>query len=1095
MDILNSVKRTLTVQQRALWFLAHCSSQDVRYNIGQAMRVHGEFDVAAFELSVRRLVARTPVLRSTFPGIDGKPGLVINDQLEAPLMRFDARNRDEQYLVEQIQDWFYQPFDLAVQSSLRFGLFERGAHEHVLVICAHHIITDFTSLGLILDQLECLYLEEVGSDTQRWFTASRPFADYVALEQSYFADQGKGETEAYWLTHLKQPPPALSWSRHWRQGSTAASSHYFTVEASCYRAIKGLAQQRGASVFAIMLAAWTVTVAQESNSHDVVVGMPTSMRDAEFQNTIGSLFTVLPVRLRMEGSFNDVIQQARSGLFCALDHRQFELAHALEHLGVARIPERNPLFQTTVNMLGQVGQSRWVDLMMAPSTVRVPWAGLALSPWKINQQEGQVDIALEFIDAPDELRCVVKADPRCFSLVGIQTFVERFTQRIDRLLMAPERPLNMAPVESTQDYNTVPGPLNTPVCGATSAVSLVDWIDRQTARCPSRIALREQAQTLDYQALQARSLRLAHHLTCDTDRLHKRIGVALSPGIDAVVAMLSVMRAGAGYVPLDPALPEERLRRIIEQSGIDTVIGNAQTLRQCSWPALPLDLHAFERNPRDPMPALFDNSTGNGLAYSVFTSGSTGDPKGIDVEHHNIVALLEAMYQALDMDEALVWSWAHAASFDLSVWEIWGALCSAGTLLIVPVELRAQPDRLLALLDSEGVNVITQTPSGLKNLLTEFLRGPVLQPPRHWVICGEALPGETARHYLSDRWTLWNLYGPAETTVFATIEKVTEALTHFAVVPLGRPLACATLYVRDRQQTPALGQQGEILIGGAGVARGYVGLAATTAERFVDDPYLPAGRAYLTGDLGYWDGERLHFCGRLDDQIKVHGHRVETGEIERCLEAHAQIRQAAVFLETMSGHDRLVAVVLPAEDSGPVEEQHLREHLRKWLPAYMQPTRIVSTYVMPTNRHGKLDRQAVRHQWAVMQRVEHDATSSLDSGNRGDFWRNRLTSIWSDVLGRSDIGLDETFFEIGGNSLALMQVHARLQAWPEGQSLLASDLFRFPTIRTLCDFLRGGDTSMNDAPCTESASSRRQQTLRSRRRDVQVFDVEGGQNV
>lgn len=1095
MDIQNSMSQALTVQQHALWFLAHCSSQDVRYNIGLAVQVHGEFEIAAFELSIRRLVARTAVLRSTFPSTQGAPHLVINDHLEAPLMRFDARDWDEHYLAQQIQEWHSRPFDLAVDSSLRFGLFERGVGAHVLVVCAHHIITDFTSLGLILDQLECLYLEEVGSDTQRWFTPTRPFADYVALEQSCFADEGNGATEAYWLEYLHHPPAALNWSSHWRQGSTAAASHYFTVDESRYRAIRDLAQGNGASVFTVILAAWAVAVALESESHDVVVGMPTSMRDAEFQNSIGSLFTVLPARFRIDGSFNALIQQARSGLFSALDHRQFQLAHALEHLGIARIPERNPLFQTTVNMLGQVGQSRWVDLMMAPSTVRAPWAGLALSPWKLNQQEGQVDIALEFIDAQDEFRCVVKADPRCFSLAGIQTFVERFTQLIDRLLAFPERPLKAALVQSTEDYNVVPGPLNAHPCDAVAAFSLVDWIDRQVARKPGLIALREQDQTLDYQELQARSVRLAQRLIGDPDRMQRRIGVALPPGIDAVVAMLSVMRAGAGYVPLDPALPDERLRRIIEQSGIDTVIGNAQTLQQRSWPALTLDLHAIENNPHDPGPVLFDHSAGNGLAYSVFTSGSTGEPKGIDVEHHNIVALLEATYQALDMDEELVWSWTHATSFDLSVWEIWGALCSAGTLLIVPVELRGQPDRLLALLDKEGVNVITQTPSGLKNLLTEFLRGPPLQSPRHWMICGEALPGKTAQHYLSDRWSLWNLYGPAETTVFASIEKVTEALTRYAIVPLGRPLACATLYVRDQQQVPVPGQQGEILIGGVGVARGYVGLAATTAERFVDDPYLPGTRAYLTGDLGYWDGERLHFCGRLDDQVKVHGHRVEAGEIERCLEAHEQIRQAVVFLEAMTGHDRLVAVIQPTEGSGPVEEQHLREHLRKWLPAYMQPTRIVSTHMMPNNRHGKLDRQAVRQQWALTQSAEHNAAPPLTSVSRGDSWRTRLTSIWCDVLGRNDVGLDEAFFEIGGSSLALMQVHARLQVWPEGQQLLASDLFRFPTIRALCDFLQGGSMSQDEASCDEFAASRRQQTLRHRRRDVQAFDVEGGQNV
>ncbi|AZE93129.1 Siderophore biosynthesis non-ribosomal peptide synthetase [Pseudomonas orientalis] len=1090
MDIENSMSVELTAQQQALWFLAHSSTQDVRYNTGLAVRINGALNVTALQLAIHRMVSRTPLLRCTFPGAYGVPEVLFNKELSAPLMHFDARGWDEQYLAVKVQEWHYRPFDLSTDSSLRFGLFECGADEWVLVICAHHIIVDFTSLGIMLDQLECLYLDELDSDLQCWFSPGKPFSEYLALERSSLTAASADSTDAYWLEYLKHPPTTLNWDQRWRHGDNTASSHYFSIDSARYAAIRDYAVASGVSIFTVMLSAWAVAVARASDTTDVVIGIPTSMRDAQFQNTVGSLFTVLPVRLNTQASFDVLTRQARSDFFSALDHRQFNLSKALVGLQVARVPERNPLFQTTVNMLGQTGQSRWVDLIMAPSSVRAAWAGLSLSPCKLNQQEGQVDIALEFVDAQDELRCVIKADPRQFSLAGIQSFAGHLTELIDRLLIRPDLESSALVDSPQQDFNVVSGPLNQYPRDAVGAVSLVDWVDRNARLYPGRIALREQEKTLDYHALQMQSLQLADRIKKVSHGDAQRIGIALSPSIDAVVAMLAILRTGAGYVPLDPALPNERLCCIIEQSQITAVICDAQTLRQSAWPVATLDMHAVQDDADDVVPRLFDNSTANGLAYSVFTSGSTGTPKGIDVEHHSIVALLEATFQALNVEDGLVWSWTLATSFDLSVWEIWGALCSGGSLLIVPPHIRNQPDRLLALLDSAGVNVVTQTPSGLKSMLTEFSRGPVLASLRHWLICGEALPGETARHYLRDHWTLWNLYGPAETTVYASIEKVTEALARYAVVPLGRPLACATLYIVDQQRVCALGQPGEIVVGGAGVARGYVGLEALTAERFIDDPYMPGHRAYRTGDLGYWDGERVHFCGRLDDQIKVHGHRVEPGEIERCLETHEQVRQAAVFLESAAGHDRLVAVTRPVESAAPPDERNLREHLRKWLPAYMQPARFVSAQSIPINRHGKLDRQAVRQQWAAPQALDADVTPTDSAPGRGEGWRERLTTIWCEVIGKADIGADDAFFEIGGTSIALMQVHARLQEWPEGRQLLASDLFRFPTVRSLSAFLQGDTAS----PRESYSADRRRHTLAHRRREPQAL-ARGGQDV
>ena len=1079
-NISTSSKQSLTPQQRALWLLSQGTPDDVRYNVGFACRVIGNLNVDALRLSLSRLAAHTPVLRSIFPNIQGRPGLAVDDRLRPELVRIDVDGLDDLELSRTVQNWHYRPFDLATESSLRLGLFERGRGEAVLSVCAHHIIADFTSLGLILDQIEAFYLDEIGTEPAKWLERSRYFAEYAEVEEVLRAGPGGESTEAYWLERLKQPPSMLAWSDNWRLGRRAEASCFFKVGASQYRAIRDLAQQAGSSTFPIMLAAWAAVIARNTRSHDVIIGVPISIREFDFRNTIGNLLDVLPVRLQVQGTFKDVVTEAKSAVFSALEHRRFDLADMVTRLKVPRQPDRNPLFQTLVNMLGRTGQSRWLDLMLAPDYTRSRWADLTVSPWRIDQQEGQVDIALDFVDAQEELRCVVKGDTRLFSSRGLQRFVDEFLCELDLSIANPQRNVSLEACGVGSDYNVVPGALNKPVHKDDSIASLVDWIDRRTAIDPSLTAVRERGRALSYGELKARSELLAGHLLHDLGAKQGRIGVALTAGIDAVVAMLSIMRAGSGYVPMDPTLPDERVHAIIGRSDIEAVIGDTSTLRQRSWPVPTVDLSQLGDEPVRSSPTGLDRSKAEGLAYSVFTSGSIGGPKGIDVEHRNVVAFLQSMFREVSTAPGQIWSWYHAASFDLSVWEIWGALCSGGSVLVVPEEVRGQADQVISLLDREGVNIITQTPSALKNLLPVFSRAQHLQAACHWIICGEALPGETARHFLSHRWTLWNLYGPAETTVYTSIEKVTDELTHYPVVPLGRPLSFATVYVRDGDVTPPIGQQGELQIGGAGVARGYVGSLTADAARFIDDPYIPGGRTYRTGDLGYWDGERLHFSGRLDDQIKVNGYRVELGEVESGLESHEQVRQAAVFLETLSGLDRLVAVIQPVSADAGVNEQSLRNHLRLRLPAYMQPTRFLATRTMPINRHGKLDRNAVKGLWAEEHARHAIRPMPSGLGTEDSSLSDFLVSVWCEVLGRDDVGPTDRFFEIGGNSMAIAQVYARLRARGDCRLLAVSDLFRFPTIQSLCEFLDDSGRPSPDPQSGVTPMSRRQQTLRDR---------------
>ena len=1080
MDTSQTLETRLTAQEHAQWLMAEVQPDDTRYNIGLATAITGFLDLEALRFAWQRLVAGHDILRTTYDGGRSGPTAVCHAELDVPVAFIDGQGLDDTAIKARIDSWFDTPFELREGPCLRLGCFARGAQAHVLVLCAHHVIADFTSLGLMLDELESLYLDETGSEVEHWRDTPVPFAEYRRRAHGA-GDSSVACEQIYWYRYLGQVPAPLDWPNHWRQGGAAGDSHYLDVDGERLRGLKRVAQERQVSLYAVILATWATAVARACAQDEIVVGMPMSMRDTTFAHTLGSLFNVLPLRVRPAGSWYDLVGAIRADLHAALDNRGFDLAAVVDALGVPRPEGRNPLFQTTVNLLGRVEHSRWLALQMAGPQAGAQWAGLRIAHWPLAQQQGQVDIALELVDAHDSLRCVIKGDPRSFSTTGLERFAAHWLGVVDALLGEHAVCGDAHHIARQNDYNRVPGPLNSePVHGARQP-SLVAWFDAHAARDPQAAALRDQDSELDYRTVQARSVLLARRLAEFGVTPGDRVGVLLAPGIEAVVAMLAAMRAGAAYVPLDPNLPPERLAMIVRQSAISLVVAEGQLpwrdehgVRCCPVAGLGLE-HA--QGP------LFNLSAPGTCAYSVFTSGSTGLPKGIDVAQHNVVALLDAMYTTLQMPEGLVWSWSHTASFDLSIWEIWGALCSGGCLLVIPQAVRSRADQLLEWLVRHQVDVITQTPSGLRQLSADLPRHSAQLSARHWIVCGEALPGATAQCFLSERWALWNLYGPAETTVFASIERVTPALAQEVIVPIGRPLPFATLYLLNDEACPAMGGLGEIVIGGAGVSLGYVGLAQQNRERFIVDPYRGDAIAYRTGDLGYWDGERLRFAGRRDEQVKFNGYRIELGELECCLETHAQVRQAAALLEDVAGHARLVVLVQCHDTVTGFDENALREHLRRRLPAYMQPTRLLAVADLPLNRHAKLDRKAVGVLFEAMNAAP--AQSSADS----DDWRERVRTIWAQVLGRTQVGLDDAFFDLGGNSMALLQVHGRLQQWPEGRQLRPSDLFRWVTPRMLAEALQA-QGRLASAPVLEP--ERRRDTLMWRRQRPGMQVADGG---
>ncbi|WP_342651076.1 amino acid adenylation domain-containing protein [Pseudomonas sp. REB1044] len=1059
-----------TPQEQAQWLIATLDPQDIRYTIGLAFTMFGRLQPEALQFAWERLLSAHPILSTRYPGPDARASPMCDTQARAMVDLVNTTTLDERANQALVQQWFDRPFDVIEGPIVRLGCFIRPDDTCVVVLAAHHIIADFTSLGLMLDELESLYLDEVMGDGAIWRPRSAPFSHYRREVVTGALGAG-GQHQAYWHRYLASAPEPLRWSERWRTASDEGASHCLTVEGVRLQALRALAKQTQASLYTLVLVSWALAVSRATGQDEVMVGMPMSMRDDRYAHTLGSLFNVLPLRVKSSCALQERIKDARTDLHQALEHRMFDLSEALDTLGITRPLGRNPLFQTTVNMLGHVHQSRWLALQMADADAREQWAGMDIGSWPLLQQQGQVDIALEFVDAVECLRMVVKCDPRSFSRTGMTRFAEHWLQCVDELLNQARQDNASVPLASSTDINRIPGPLNSGPREAARDWSLIGWFDDQCARFSDAPALRHGDETLDYQSVQRLSVALALELLEGGPLQGARIGIYLNSGVDAIIAMLAIMRVGASYVPLDPAIPMERMTRILEQAEIGTVVADCAMPAQLNvarW----CDMSCHRSSTSSQPLALFDFSSCQGRAYSVFTSGSTGVPKGIDVRHCNVVALLESMYLELDLPAGHVWTWMHAASFDLSIWEIWGALCSAGCLVVVPQSIRSNPEQLFKLLEDEKVSVITQTPSGLRQLAPVARVRPPLGHARHWVVCGEALPGAVARDFLSNEWRLWNLYGPAETTVFATIQPVDASVAAETIVPIGRPLGLASLYLLDGTTAAQPGSVAEIVIGGAGVSLGYIGLDQSNRERFIQDPYRAGGVAYRTGDLGYWDGHRLCFIGRMDEQVKFNGHRIELAEIERCLEGIDEVQQAGALIEDVAGQSRLTALVQWRRGATPLNDRALRAHLRQRLPTYMLPTRLLSVPGLPHNRHAKLDRKALA---ALVEQLSAVATVVAQEPSS---WHQRVQRILCDIFERDPVDLDTPYFDLGGNSMTLLQIHAQLEAWPEARHLRPSDLFRLVTGRMLADELqRHGKPEI--APMT-GHRSRRENVLRDR---------------
>ncbi|MET8854209.1 amino acid adenylation domain-containing protein [Amycolatopsis sp. NPDC004625] len=1000
----------LSSGQERLWFLDQLAPGGAEYNTSTGFRLRGPLSAGALASALTALAGRHESLRTTFPTVQGRGVQVVGPPAA---VRPDVRVPEdlERELLAEVQ----RPFDLARGPVFRATLWRLGEDHHLLVLVLHHIVTDGWSMGVLADELGRLYSAAVRGTAAGLPPLPLRYADFAAWQRDRLAGPELDDRIAYWERQLAGVPALALPTDRPRPAvrGTAGATHRCTVPAAVTARLAGLGRERGATLFMTLIAATQVLFARYTGQRDIALGTVTAGRSwDELAGLVGFFVNTVVLRSRLGGdpSFTAFLSGVRSTVLDAMAHDDVPFGRLVELLAPDRDASRSPL----VNVM--------VVLQNAPSATPA-LSGLAVEELDLPRRSAQFDLTLEFEPREDGLRTTIEYSTELFDADTVERLADNLLALLEGIAEDPGRPLSRLPWPAPAQRRQVLEAGRPAADGP--GLSVLDVFADRVRERPDALAVTCAGAALTYRELDTRANRLAHGLIARGARPDARIGLCVPRGIEAVAGMLAVLKAGAAYVPLDPRYPDERLALLLEDSGAGLVL-TTRAVRDrvpAGTSVLVLDDDGWETGG-----APVHRARPGNLACVLYTSGSSGRPKGVLIEHRSVTRLCADPYARLGPDD--VATQYAPLSFDASTLEIWGALLS-GARLAVDTEDVPSVEALGAFVRAEGVTSLWLT-AGMFHEVAAADPG-VFAGLRRLVSGGDVLSPQQCARVLR-RWPhleLVNGYGPTENTTFTACHRVRDRDAG-RPVPIGRPITGTSCRVLDRTLAPVpAGVPGELYVGGSGLARGYLDRPGLTADRFVADPFGHGTRLYRTGDVVRWRaGEEwvLDFLGRSDDQVKIRGFRIEVGEIEAALRRHPDVGEAVVLArEDTPGHKRLAGYVVPRR---PVEPGALREFLAKSLPGHLVPGALVLLDRFPLTPQGKLDRRALP--------APRTRATRAHTAPRGPA-EELVTRVWAEVLGVDRVGAADNFFELGGDSILGIQVVARARQL--GLRLSAKDVF------------------------------------------------------
>ncbi|KUH89631.1 non-ribosomal peptide synthetase [Mycobacterium sp. GA-1999] len=1010
----------LSYAQQRLWFIDQLQGPSPVYNMATALRLSGGLDVEALHAALADVVCRHESLRTLFVAPEGLP-----QQLVIPPERADFRwdvadasGWSPARLEEAIDAAVRHTFDLATDMPLWTKLFRLADDEHVLVAVVHHIAADGWSVAPLMADLAVAYATRCAGQGPDWAPLPVQYVDYTLWQRAQLGDLADSDSTiaaqvAYWEQALAGMPERLQLptDRPYppnsdQRGATVAVGW----SAQLQQRVARVAREHNATNFMVVQAALAVLLSKLTANSDVAVGFPIAgRRDPALDKLIGFFVNTLVLRVELVGdpTVAELLGQVRQRSLAAYENQDVPFEVLVERLNPNRSLTHQPLVQVVL---------AWQDFSTQPAAGAL--GNVQVTPVPVDTRSARMDLTFSLgerfteVGEPAGIGGAVEYRTDVFDAESIEALIERLSRVLEAMTADPTRRLSSIDLLDETEHVRLAEIGNREVLAqASTPASIPALFAEQVCRTPEAVAVSCESRCLTYRELDEAADRLAHLLAGEGVAAGECVALLLNRSVEAVVSILAVLKTGAAYLPIDPVVPVARMQFMIADAAplvAITTTGLAERLAGCDVSVIAVDDLHIAGQPSAALPAPDPDD----LAHIIYTSGTTGVPKGVAVTHQNVTRLFDALDVGVDLVPGQVWTQSHSLAFDFSVWEIWGALLFGGRLVVVPESVARSPEDFHALLVTEKVSVLSQTPSAVGMLSPEGVESTAL------MIAAEPCPMEVVDRWAAGR-VMINGYGPTETTVYATISAPLQPDS--GAVPIGKPVPGAALFVLDQWLRPVpAGVVGELYVAGRGVGCGYWRRTGLTGSRFVACPFVgadaPGQRMYRTGDLVRWGADgQLQYLGRADEQVKIRGYRIELGEVQAVLAGLDGVEQAVVIArEDRPGDKRLIGYI-----TGTADVTSVRAAMAERLPAYMVPAAVVAIEALPLTVNGKLDKRALPAPEYI------DAEHFRAPGNAVE---EILAGIYAQVLGLERVGVDDSFFDLGGDSILSMQVVARARA-------------------------------------------------------------------
>jgi amino acid adenylation domain-containing protein len=1029
----------LSFAQERLWFLDQFDPGSPVYNISRALHIEGPLDSSALQKALDGIVARHESLRTVFRSVDGTPiqEVIPDRKLNLELVTLDNQKSEEGVRL-MLRAEVRRPFDLLSDLPLRATVYRREEEDHWLLLVLHHIASDGWSMGVLLRELSELYTANCTGEPAELPELPIQYADFAIWQREWLRGEALEKQASYWKERLKGAPALLElptdYSRP-NQQTLSGARETVRFSSALTDSVRVFSRREGATLFMTLLAALQALLQRITGQTDICVGTAIANRTrVELEPMIGFFVNTLVLRSDLSGkpSFRKLLRQVRDVALEAYVHPDLPFEHLVDTIQPERNLSYTPLFQVMLNLQNTPARN-----------LRI--AGATTQEVKIDNGTAKFDLTLSLEDSGSQLTGWMEYNTDLFEAGTIRRMLVHYQTLLEAAIQNPDQSISTLPLLPEGERRRVLVEWNDTKRDYSGAC-VHELFEAQVERKPEASALVCGEQQLSYAELNGRANQVAHELRSKGVGLESLVGVCMERSPDMLVALLGALKAGGAYVPLDPAFPRERLLFMLRDAGVQVLLTQENLRPKLSestarFICLDSDWTAISKQPSE---SCKSGVGPDNLAYVIYTSGSTGLPKGVEVPHRALSNFLASMQVKPGLTEKDTLLAVTTASFDIAALELYLPLTVGARVNLVSRDSASDGERLRESLATSEATCMQATPTTWRMLVNAGWEG---KPDLKLLCGGEALPRELANELVGRAASVWNMYGPTETTVWSAVHQVTSRT---GPVFVGRPIANTELYVLDSQMQPVpIGVPGELYIGGGGLARGYRNRPELTAEKFV--PHLfsrqPDARLYHTGDLArYRPDGNLELLGRRDHQVKIRGFRVELGEIEAALGEHPAVQAVAVVVrEEATGEQRLVAyAVLHPGSLARAEE--LRSFLKSKLPDYMLPARFELLDSLPVNASGKLDRRALPAPGS--ERLENDASYVAPRTEQ----EKKLAAIWAEVLQLDRVSIHDNFFDLGGHSLLVVKLVARVEN-ALGKKLPVISVFQLPTISELAPLL------------------------------------------